>query len=51
MNFVIKYVHHPSRQEGDPPNRDHDPDLVLCQHMGGAIDVNQLHVGGHTCQG
>ena len=51
MNFVIKNVHQPSRQEGDPPDRDHHPDLVLRQHMGGAIDINQPHVGGHTCQG
>ena len=51
MDFVIEYVHHPSRQEGDPPNYDHQPDLVLCQLMGGAMDVNQPHVGGHTCQG
>ena len=51
MNFVIKNVHQPSRQEGDPPDRDHHPDLVLCQHVGDAIDVNQPHVRGHTCQG
>ena len=51
MNFVIQQVHQPGRQEGGPPDDDHHPDLVLCQNMGEAIDVNQLHVGGHTCQG
>ena len=40
MNFVIQYVHQPGRQEGHPPDGDHYDDLVLCQHMGGAIDVN-----------
>ena len=51
MYFVIKNVHQPSRQGGDPPDRDQYSDMVLCQHMGGAIDINQLHVRGHTCQG
>ena len=50
MNFVIQQVHQPGRQEGGPPNDDHHPDLVLCQHMGGAIDVNQPHLGSHTYQ-
>ena len=51
MNFVIQQIHQPGRQEGDPPDDDHHPDLVLCQNMGEAIDINQPHVGGQILQG
>ena len=50
MSFVVETIHDPGGQEGHPPDEDHHLDLVLCQHMGEAVDIYQPHVGGHTCQ-
>ena len=50
VSFVEETIHEPCSQEGEPPEGDHHPDLVLCQLMRKAIDVEEPHVGGHTCQ-
>ena len=50
MGFVKANVHDPCGQEGQPSDGDHHPDLVLCQLMLKAVDINQPHVGGHTLQ-
>ena len=51
MGLVEQYVHDPGGQEGEPANHDHHPDLGLCQLMGDAVDINQLHAEGHPLQG
>ena len=51
MTEVKKQVHEPGGQEGQPPDDDHHPDLVLGHNMRETIDVNKYHVGGHHFQG
>ena len=51
VGFVEENVHDPCCQECHPPDGDHHPNLVLCQIMGEAIDINQPHVGGQILQG
>ena len=50
MRFIKAYVHDPGGNESQPTDGDHHPDLELCQLMGKAIDIDQPHVGGYTCQ-
>ena len=51
MGFVKANVHDPCGKEGQPSDGDHHLDLVLCQLMGKAVDINQPHLRGHTLQG
>ena len=43
MNFVEQNVHQRSKEEGQPANHDHHPDLELCHWMRVSIHVNQPH--------
>ena len=48
MNFVEQNVHQRSKEEGQPANHDHHPDLELCQGMNVTIHINQLHTVRYT---
>ena len=48
VGFVEANVHDPCGHKGKPSDADHHIDLVLCQLMGKAIDINQSHIGGNT---
>ena len=44
MNFVEQNVHQPSKEEGQPANHNHHPDLEPCHWMRVSIYVNQPHI-------
>ena len=43
MDFVEQNVHQPSKEEGQPANQNHHPDLELCHQMRVSVNINQLH--------
>ena len=43
VDFVEQNIHQPSKEEGQPANHNHHPDLELCQWMKVSIHINQPH--------
>ena len=50
VSFIVETIHEPCGNKCQPPDDDHQADMVLSELMGEAVDINHSHIGSHIFQ-